>query len=76
MWSQLRYAIGCVWPATALAEPIATLRRWWVARYGEAPVSKAVEDEPLTTRERVCYSVFNGADYLIKNIIGKYMFSG
>ena len=28
----------------------------------------------LTNRERFCYSVFNGADYLIKNIIGKYMF--
>ena len=28
----------------------------------------------ITTRERVLYSLFNGADYLIKNIIGKYMF--
>ncbi len=37
-------------------------------------MSKAAENEPLTTRERVCYSMFNGADYLIKNIIGKYMF--
>jgi GPH family glycoside/pentoside/hexuronide:cation symporter len=31
-------------------------------------------DKSLTTRERVLYSAFNGADYLIKNIIGKYMF--
>jgi GPH family glycoside/pentoside/hexuronide:cation symporter len=32
------------------------------------------EEQPLSTSERICYSVFNGADYLIKNIIGKYMF--
>ena len=31
-------------------------------------------EAPLTTRERLAYSLFNGADYLIKNIIGKYMF--
>jgi len=30
--------------------------------------------EPISTRERVLYSAFNGADYLIKNLIGKYMF--
>jgi hypothetical protein len=29
---------------------------------------------PLCTRERLLYSTFNGADYLIKSIIGKYMF--
>ncbi len=29
---------------------------------------------PLSTRERFLYSTFNGADYLIKSIIGKYMF--
>lgn len=29
---------------------------------------------PLSTRERLAYSFFNGADYLLKNIIGKYMF--
>jgi len=29
---------------------------------------------PLSTRERLLYSTFNGADYLIKSIIGKYMF--
>ena len=28
----------------------------------------------LTTRERISYSVFNGADLLIKNLIGKYLF--
>ena len=32
------------------------------------------DEQPLSTSERFCYSVFNGADYLIKNIIGKYMF--
>ena len=31
-------------------------------------------EAPLTLRERFAYSMFNGADYLIKNIIGKYMF--
>ncbi len=31
-------------------------------------------EAPLSTRERFAYSLFNGADYLIKNIIGKYMF--
>ena len=31
-------------------------------------------EAPLSTRERLAYSLFNGADYLIKNIIGKYMF--
>lgn len=31
-------------------------------------------EQPLGTRERICYSVFNGADLLIKNIIGKYLF--
>jgi GPH family glycoside/pentoside/hexuronide:cation symporter len=30
--------------------------------------------DTLTTRERLAYSAFNGADLLIKNIIGKYMF--
>ncbi len=38
------------------------------------PANATDADAPLTTRERVCYSVFNGADYLIKNVIGKYMF--
>ena len=28
----------------------------------------------LSTRERIFYSVFNGADLLIKNLIGKYLF--
>ena len=28
----------------------------------------------LSTRERIAYSVFNGADLLIKNLIGKYLF--
>ncbi len=28
----------------------------------------------ITTRERIAYSVFNGADLLIKNLIGKYLF--
>ncbi len=28
----------------------------------------------ISTSERLAYSVFNGADYLIKNVIGKYMF--
>lgn len=32
------------------------------------------EEVPLSFRERVAYSLFNGADYLIKNVIGKYMF--
>ena len=32
------------------------------------------ENIELTTLERFAYSTFNGADYLIKNIIGKYMF--
>ncbi|MEM7001824.1 MAG: MFS transporter [Pseudomonadota bacterium] len=31
-------------------------------------------DQSLSVRERVAYSLFNGADYLLKNIIGKYMF--
>ncbi len=31
-------------------------------------------ETPLTVGERVRYSLFNGADYLLKNIIGKYMF--
>ena len=38
------------------------------------PAAAEQAEAPLTTRERICYSVFNGADYLIKNIIGKYMF--
>ena len=25
-------------------------------------------------REKIAYSLFNGADYLVKNVIGKYMF--
>lgn len=37
-------------------------------------VSRESAEQPLTTSERICYSVFNGADYLIKNVIGKYMF--
>lgn len=28
----------------------------------------------MRLRERLAYSTFNGADYLIKNVIGKYMF--
>jgi len=28
----------------------------------------------MTIKERVAYSAFNGADYLVKNVIGKYMF--
>ncbi len=35
---------------------------------------EGAQEQPLTTRERLAYSMFNGADYLIKNIIGKYMF--
>jgi GPH family glycoside/pentoside/hexuronide:cation symporter len=31
-------------------------------------------ETPLSVRERLAYSFFNGADYLLKNIIGKYMF--
>lgn len=32
------------------------------------------QTDPLSLHERLAYSFFNGADYLIKNIIGKYMF--
>ena len=32
-------------------------------------------EPPLSVRERLAYSFFNGADYLLKNIIGKYMLS-
>jgi GPH family glycoside/pentoside/hexuronide:cation symporter len=35
---------------------------------------KQVSEHPITVRERLAYSLFNGADYLIKNVIGKYMF--
>ena len=28
----------------------------------------------MSLKERLAYSTFNGADYLIKNVIGKYMF--
>ena len=38
------------------------------------PTSRTATEQPLTVTERVCYSLFNGADYLLKNIIGKYMF--
>ncbi len=40
----------------------------------KGPSAKKLAEEQLTVRERVAYSLFNGADYLIKNIIGKYMF--
>ena len=36
--------------------------------------SDNVVQKEMTFWERVRYCVFNGADYLIKNIIGKYMF--
>ncbi|MEM7079295.1 MAG: MFS transporter [Pseudomonadota bacterium] len=38
------------------------------------PHAQADAEQPLSVSERVCYSLFNGADYLIKSIIGKYMF--
>ena len=43
-------------------------------RHNVATESSMSAEVPITVRERVFYSVFNGADYLIKNIIGKYMF--
>lgn len=36
--------------------------------------NESPDDDVITTKERLLYSLFNGADYLIKNIVGKYMF--
>jgi hypothetical protein len=38
------------------------------------PIVDTKSGRILSTRERIAYSVFNGADLLIKNLIGKYLF--